>query len=311
MIEQANTHDEFLKQRRGIGSSEIGAILGVNRYMSAVDVWMVKTGRRAEFRGNKYTEAGHRLEPVVADYFHDETGYEIMGDDMATFVHPKFPDIVSASPDRMFHTGTHDGILECKTTQMTIAPDIDELPKSWFCQLQYQMAVVESTGYKIDVGAVAWLERGVDFKFLEFDHDRTFSQSLVENAVAFWESYVATDMPPEPTTGADVELLFPTHRTGAVINTTSPAVVDMWQQLVEVTAGIKELEGERERLIDGFKLLMRDAESIEYMGDALVTWKAPKPSERIDVKRLRAEEPDVWERFKVAKQSSRRFLLKT
>ena len=50
----APTREEFLAQRmRGLGGSDIGSILGVNKWKSPVAVWMDKTGRaeRDEHRG--------------------------------------------------------------------------------------------------------------------------------------------------------------------------------------------------------------------------------------------------------------------
>jgi len=58
-----------------IGASEIGAILGVNPYMSPVDVWMVKTLRKPEFEGNAATERGLILEPAIAAWFKNHSKF--------------------------------------------------------------------------------------------------------------------------------------------------------------------------------------------------------------------------------------------
>ena len=55
---------------------------------------------------------------------------------------------------------------------------------------------------------------------------------------------------------------------------------------------------------------MQDAEVLTHQGQVLATWKAPKSSFRLDAKRLEAEERAIYEKYKVASQVSRRFVLK-
>ena len=55
---------------------------------------------------------------------------------------------------------------------------------------------------------------------------------------------------------------------------------------------------------------MQDAEVLAHQGQVLATWKAPKPSYRLDAKRLEVEERAIYEKYKVASQVSRRFVLK-
>ena len=55
---------------------------------------------------------------------------------------------------------------------------------------------------------------------------------------------------------------------------------------------------------------MQDAEVLAHQGQVLATWKAPKPSFRLDAKRLETEERAIYEKYKVASQVSRRFVIK-
>lgn len=57
--------DEWLAWRKGgLGASELPAILGLDPYRTEHDVWLVKTGRAPDFRGNAKTRWGHRLEQL-------------------------------------------------------------------------------------------------------------------------------------------------------------------------------------------------------------------------------------------------------
>ena len=56
----------------GLAGSDIAAIMGVSKYKKPIDVWLEKTGRADNSFGNRATEMGHRLEPLVCDWYVDE-----------------------------------------------------------------------------------------------------------------------------------------------------------------------------------------------------------------------------------------------
>ena len=55
---------------------------------------------------------------------------------------------------------------------------------------------------------------------------------------------------------------------------------------------------------------MQGAEILTHEGSVLATWKAPKPSYRIDTKRLQSEEAAIFDQYKVMNQASRRLVIK-
>ena len=45
MVHKIDNHDEWIEKRRfGIGGSDAGAVLGVNKYKSNLELWEEKTG---------------------------------------------------------------------------------------------------------------------------------------------------------------------------------------------------------------------------------------------------------------------------
>jgi hypothetical protein len=55
---------------------------------------------------------------------------------------------------------------------------------------------------------------------------------------------------------------------------------------------------------------MGAAELLTYQGKTLATWKAPKPSFRLDSKRFEFEHPDLASSYQLAIQNSRRLVIK-
>ena len=70
---------EWLQARRaGIGGSDIGAILGLSRYRSPVDVWLDKTGQAEADTGmSEAAYWGVELEATVAAEYAKRTGNKV------------------------------------------------------------------------------------------------------------------------------------------------------------------------------------------------------------------------------------------
>lgn len=300
------SREKWIESRsKGIGGSEVAAVLGLDPYKSPYSVWVEKTtGNRKEI-DNIYTRAGHKLEPVVVEYFTEETGYVIDSQkdgDFHQVTHPQY-DYMRGSRDRVYFTP--DGtkcILECKTTQTSI--DKDNMPMTWYCQLQWYLGL-----YNVEKGAIAWLERGLRFDYLEISLDRNFFTYLVEKVKEFWEDYVLTNVEPPYLHLHDIESKYPLHTDGSVIEATNE-LYDVYNQLKEIRERKKELEIKEEHLIGEFKLAMKDSERVMYSGEVLATWRTDKDKYTFDVKGFVEAHPEIVKEYQMIKSGVRRFLLK-
>ena len=183
------THEEWLDERKkGIGSSEAGTIMGVNKFDTPYSLWRRKTGVDGPIDQNEAMELGHHMEPSVVTMFAARTGAEVCksseGDWIAV---DKKCDYLRVSPDRLYyeagqkHIKKNLRILECKTT--SVAVDTEDFPVYWYCQLQYQMGVMG-----VKKGAVAWISSypRLNFGYKEFDFNPEFFKALVEQLEIFW-----------------------------------------------------------------------------------------------------------------------------
>ncbi len=55
---------------------------------------------------------------------------------------------------------------------------------------------------------------------------------------------------------------------------------------------------------------MCEAETLIYDDKVLATWRAPKPSFRLDSKKLERDHPEIANRYKTPVQNSRRLVIK-
>lgn len=78
------SREEWLMHRKqGIGASEAAAAVGLNPYLSPLELWMIKTGRDADMPKDKPDDDrsplfwGNVLEPVVAECYSRRTGNKV------------------------------------------------------------------------------------------------------------------------------------------------------------------------------------------------------------------------------------------
>ena len=308
---RCKNRQEWLKARQaGIGSSEVATILGVNPYETPYQLWRRKKGLDAPKEENFFMKAGHYLEEAVAKFYADETGVEIIKRSAEDFlIVNDSRDYLRVSPDRTFwlpnmpHSNDNKGIVECKTTQMSI--DEDSIPQHWFCQLQYQLGTAEM--YQ---GALAWLTQGREFGYKNYDLDRDFYGFMLEECDKFYIDYIIGKAEPPSISEEDVMLRSPRSAAGKSVEAT-----EEFSDLVVKLFEAKDAESKASELVDKLtekiKLFMGDAESLTYRGITLATWKSGKDSSKFDATKYAADHPELVKSYMKTAPGQRRFLLKT
>ena len=245
----------------------------------------------------------------MAQFWHDETGQEIIKRSAGDWlIRDDERPYLQVSPDRTYwltgqpHSAQNKGILECKTTQLSI--DEDDIPKHWFCQVQYQLGVAGLTQ-----GSLAWLCSGREFGYKNLAFVPDFYLWLVEEVDKFWKDNIIGGVEPEATDVQDVLLKFNRHTDGKILEV-SESVKTACQDLKKVKEEIDALTARKEELEAQIKLGFGDAEAISFEGQTLATWKAPKPTKKFDAKAFQAENEKLCEPYMRETQGARRFLLK-
>lgn len=302
-----------------IGSSEISAIMGLNRYMTPIDVWKRKTGRAQEFEGNAATERGLLLEPVVAQWWAKESGNQVQVN-KEVFKAQDVP--CSATPDYFYwldtepgesmseqsQNGEARGILEIKTTRFRVIED--DVPQSWFLQAQYQAAIVNRFFLRAPVEEIslAWLDGDLVFGHASFKVNAGYGAKLLEFTADWWGKHVIADVMPDPENHKEAAYKWP-NSSGAKIE----ASKDL-RELVRVARILKKEIAEKEKELDWntlqIKEIMQEAEAITFQDELLCTWKTSKERAKFDEKAFKAEHEELYQKFCKTVSGNRVFLLK-
>lgn len=288
-------------RHKRIGASEIGAIAGISKWATPLDIYERKLGLSPEFEGNVFTEMGHELEPIVARQFIKRRPefelHDFMNEDGSEVVlyHPDYP-FIGVQPDRgLLLGGKMVGNLECKTTVANW--DAESIPLDYFSQAQFQAGIMRLNGYPIEEVYIAVLKSYYDFFYGAFSFDEEYFQTLVDLAVRFWEDHVLKEVPPPPSNSAD--LLKMRTPTGGDIVIDSDAY-SILNELASIKSSIKELEEHKEELEEALKMIFQEKDTMIFDGSVVATWKEQNGRSSIDTKRLQDEYPEIYkELFRV------------
>ena len=301
------TAEQLQTRLGGIGSSDSGAVIGVNPYRTPLGVYREKLGLSEPFEGNEFTHFGTILEEVIADEYTRRTGNKVRRDNRTLF-HSEHTHML-AHLDRDV-VGMRR-LLECKTASFyvshkwgengTVITDAssDAAPPEYITQVHHQMIV---RGY--EEADMAVLIGGNDFRLYHLRLDVQFAEILIKLERAFWNDHVLAEVPPEPVTLDDVALLFPKDDGSTVTADAEMALAA--KKLRATKALIKEFEVDQKALELAIKNGLGNASVLAGPdGKVLATWKA-QTARRLDQGALKEQRPDVAAEF--TKESEYRVL---
>src|SRR5699024_10730360 len=294
--------NEWLDSRRvGIGGSDAGAIAGLNKWKSPVQVYLEKVGEAPkEDVKNEAVYWGNVMEDIVAKEFQKRTGMKVRRRN-AILQHPEHP-FMLANVDRLI-VGKREG-LECKTASEFLKDKWtdDEVPPSYLLQCQHYMAV---TGY--EAWWIAVLIGGNKFVYKKIERDDELINYLIQIEKDFWNNHVEKKIPPAfDGSDASKDLLnsmYPEAMKDTSIELSDDALTFI-EALDQVKAEIKELETQKKEYENKLKALIGENEKA-YAGERVITWKTIH-SNRFDLKKFEKEHPDLFNKY--TKQSSYRRL---
>ena len=282
--------EEWLKLRRqGIGGSDIAALVGVNPFKSAIDVFLDKTGRGAVVEENEKMKWGKLLEDPVAQEYATVNNYKVQRCN-AILQHTESP-VCLANIDRLIlkeNTGYDtNGILEVKTTSYAPAWEGGCIPDMYALQLQWYLGI---TG--LAWGQFATLVQGQNL-IIPPQVSRQLWDHLRLIAERFWQDNVLKNVPPKPemSTVAKEAMarLYPNVITETV--TLSKETCELAHQRAELRAIVKKAE-EGMAGIDA-QVLAEMKEAKSAVGTGFKVTRVCYDKAGVNMDKLKAEYPEV------------------
>lgn len=200
--------EEWLKNRmKGIGGSEISAVIGCNPYMDNITLWKIKTGQiEAEDISDKpFVEYGHNAEYHLRELFKlDFPEYSVSYEENNSFYNDKYPFARASLDGWLEDENGRKGILEIKTTEILQSMQKEkwnkQVPQNYYCQVLFYMAVLEAdfavlkAQLKTVFNGVPYLQTK-HYPIERKDHEADI-QYLMKEGEKFWQYVQSGKMPP-------------------------------------------------------------------------------------------------------------------
>jgi putative phage-type endonuclease len=261
------TPEQKAMRRNGVGGSEVAAILGLNPFMSPIDVWLSKV-ENYEREVTPDMERGTFLEDGVARWYAARTGTEVR--EVGTLVHPTHPRVL-CTPDRIFNNALGESrLLSIKVPGNWLSEEWGEphawtVPTGYYVQLQYEMAVCRALALcKTDFAHLAAPLSG-NLEILPVVGDERVQERLIEEVGAWWVRHIERREPP-PLDGSEsakqwLRRRFPKSEKPVRVATPSEDLLALELQAAEVAweAADKAYEKARQPVEEA----IGDAEGIE------------------------------------------------
>lgn len=300
-----NQHNQFLADRKsGIGGSDIGAILGVSKFKTAVDVYLSKTTEQEESNA-EHLYWGHALEAPIIQRFELETGLNVLP--QPEIKRHAVHGFMLANADALIidAQGNPEGILEIKTssaynTKEWGAEDSDNIPLAYIAQVQWYMAV-----YGLSYGYLAVLIGGNKYKHYRLERDQELIDLMIEKAARFWTD-LQQGIPPEPQNSKDIIKTSPEDNGESAEADTE--TLETYNRLKTLKAQAEEISIEITDCEEKLKLKLHKKAEMKSGGNVLFTWKS-QTAKRFDSKAFQTAYPDQYKQFQ-KESTTRVFRLK-
>jgi putative phage-type endonuclease len=281
LAEEIELEDEFLANRRkGIGSSDVAAIVGMNPWKTAFDVWVEKRGLVEQQPASVSMKVGRAVERAIAEEYQSVTGRLVRWQGDVQQVDPA-EDWRRCHPDGLLMY--EDGGLECKhvgARQVSrYGPSgTDILPEEHVIQCVWMMSITKRQFWDL----TAWLGPR-DLRIYTILRDVELEENLVDRCRRFWTENVlgnvAPDVSPEQADAEFFKKRFPIAMGG--IRPATPEEEALAFHLEAARRAFAEVKGTRELVENEMKLSIGEAEGIQGPGFR-VTWKNDRPKVKVD-----------------------------
>lgn len=180
-------------RRSAITATDLGAILGVSKFATPIDVYLDKLGELPETAPTEWMEAGNRMQRPIIDWWAERQGVAVRHGTPYVLTRSQELTRIGASLDAQVVTTGEP--VDAKNIGWKNAEwgeeGSDQIPLTYAVQLAVQMYVTRTP-----VAYLPVLFGGHTLVAYVLHRDLTLEAELVERAMHFWHQHVERRVPP-------------------------------------------------------------------------------------------------------------------
>lgn len=285
-----------------VGGSMTAEALGLSTFGTPYTAWLKFTGKAPEpdERTKRIFQAGHRGEEMVSKLIEDFYGVKLRKEPCA-YVDTGHPWLI-CHPDRIAETDDGPVPVEIKmassfSSRKWGAEDTDEIPYQYLIQCyQYFRTGVPNPGYM-------WQFTFADNQLRRYiiPRNREIEDQVYARLIDLVENRWMNGEMPEPSTAEEAMRIWPMKDDDAVV--ASEETLDMVRELRAISAERKSLDERADGLKRDIIAFMQGHRHLMAGGERIATYSLSH-GKRLDTKALKAECPDIYERFAIETESA-------
>lgn len=289
--------DDWLELRKqGVGASDAATVLGVSPWRSAYHAWAVRRGLIDPQAATPAMVFGQELEPLVYRRYEQATGRPVVP--ASVLVRAREHPFMLCTPDAYTCDGAELGLIEAKTVNFRQADKWgpDQAPIDYVAQAMHQLIVcrvdfVDLVPLMLNTGALGDIVR--------IRYDDGIARELIAREAEWWQHVIDGTAPPVDGSTSTAQALtarWQRHSEHTVELDADTAAA--WRRARALAHQIKTLEERHRAETNLVRAAVGDASTATVDGTPVLTYRA-HDEHRIDLDRLRAEQPDIAERYTV------------
>jgi len=293
MMTETQTREQWLAERMTyLGATDLACLAGFHRYKSPMEVFLEKTGRKAnDSMPGAYAMVGIALEPVIAQLYELGSNSTLTKGELIR--HPEYP-FIACNPD--YNDVAARRTKELKTYGYSTAKEwgedgTDMLPQQYWVQGQIQshlLTLVHGEKWETDVigfhrDKCEWTEHPIPFR-------QDVAELVIEKGIRFWHDHVLADIAP-PVSGLDCDTewlkeVFPKDSGEVVFS--SPEIDRAAEKMMELLGQANPLYKQAKEYENQIREFMGAAAGLETIIGRF-TWTNTKDSQVTDWEALARE----------------------
>lgn len=295
--------DWLALRRKGIGSSDIAAACGMNKWKGPYTLWLEKRGEfnpQPDPNAEARMEWGKLVEPLIAQQFVTEKSHLTYEKCNFVLQHPTCSWALANLDGIIRDASGAMSIIEIKNVQAhSFEAWGGEIPIYYMMQIQHQLWVtgLDHCYFVVCVGGTAPL------RTWSVSRDEAMIANQAAIGAAFW-SMVESGVAPQPDE-KDSDAIGKRYSkpTDGALPVEIPIEVIQEYQSAQISFEIAEARVEAVK--NRVKELLRDASVGMVDGQKAFTWNYSKGRETLDTKALKASHPDIAAQFTKQHDGSR------
>ena len=292
-------------RRKGLGGSDIAAVIGLSKWAGPMDVWSQKHGLTPPLDETNAMRRGRIFESAIANWYAEETGFEVLDGNEMPIKGPK--PFMLASPDGYVSAPGGPFGLEIKTARSVDGwgeSGSAGVPVYYATQAVWYMACTNIDRWDF---AVFFLMND-EFRRYTLIRNKDTENKLVKTCSEWWERHVVIGDPP-PVDGTDASAKYLQDKfkeAGKEYRAPTRDEEDLIFDLGEVKDKMKDLKEKEATLKNKLKERIGDDAGLQGVFGT-VSWKMNKGRSTIDTKLLKKNHPEIAEELTKTSEPSRVF----